>query len=611
MENNLQIKNRMIKKAAALWGVTPNEIESTFDPIVSLLLNACSSEISKIASDIKDSETKVTERLIQLMTPENVHGVRPAHAIAYAEPVGANSIIGPEDLFFYKKDASKTHIVSENQNIFFSPVKQSNLINAKIVYLICGNEGYEVNGNLKTDIALNLKNKNRQLPASTLYLGIKTEEKKITLKDTSLFFKFLDVVDEELFYFNIKQSQLYYKETKLNITPGFSESFHTDKDLIESVFSNDPQKIQTIENQIGNIYKKHFLTIRSDVSLEDEPDLPEEFHDLVDLETHVDFEELHWIKITFPKVIGNKLLNKLFCSFNAMPVLNRKIENITYQLKDFIHIVPIKTNDLFLDIKQIVNTSGKEYRFRENDISKDQKGTFIIRGDNNSKLDTRKAKEYLAHLIELLKDESSSFSVFGGDFLQSKLKELNQNIATLENKLSNVDKQDEDINHVYIKPYKKKDTLLISYWTTNGEEANGIKSGTSLHTYKGTKLKNKTSYFLTPTFEGKNYLKTEERLYAYRSALLSRQRIVSKEDIKALCFQIGGSKIEKVSITKSFMTSLDQTKGLTPTIEINIYPTESHEVSKEEWGFIKTTILSALEKRAINVYPFYIKIKGF
>jgi len=39
VENKTQVKNRMIKKAASLWGVQPNEIESTFDPIVTLLIN--------------------------------------------------------------------------------------------------------------------------------------------------------------------------------------------------------------------------------------------------------------------------------------------------------------------------------------------------------------------------------------------------------------------------------------------------------------------------------------------------------------------------------------------------------------------------------------------
>ena len=67
-----EIKNRMVKKAAEIWGVSPNDIDSTFDPVISLLLGACASELSKISSEVNSSQSRITEKLIQLMTPETV-----------------------------------------------------------------------------------------------------------------------------------------------------------------------------------------------------------------------------------------------------------------------------------------------------------------------------------------------------------------------------------------------------------------------------------------------------------------------------------------------------------------------------------------------------------
>ncbi|WP_340199095.1 type VI secretion system baseplate subunit TssF [Ascidiimonas sp. W6] len=606
IENKTQIKNRMIKKAADLWGVTPNEIESSFDPVVSLLISACSSEMAKISNQINNSETRVTERLIQLMTPESLYGVKPAHGIAYAEPTSPNGLIKPENLFYFKKKISDPQTGEKVKNIFFSPVHENKLIDARITHLVCGKEGYELDGKSKATI-FTLK-ENSSLPPSTLYLGIKTSDQKIALNDISIFFESLNLIDKEIFYHNLKQAQFYYKDAPLEVSPGFINSLEFEKNELKSIFSNKPKKTQTIENYIENTYKKYFMTLRSDVSLEDPLKVPVEFADLIDLKTHSDFQELHWIKIVFPRIINNTILNGLFCSFNAFPVLNRKIESITYQLKDYIHIIPLSTMDLFLDIKEVNNTSGMSYKFRENDTEKDQKGTFIIRRDNTSKLDSRKAKEYLLHLIELLKDESAAFSIYGNDFLQSSLRELNQNIATLENKLKDMTRNVAEMNYISIKPYAKKDTLMIKYWTTNGEEANHIKSGSALAVYKGSELKQKNSFFLTPTFQGKNNLSMEERLYTYRSALLSRQRIVSKEDVKALCFELCGSKIQKVEIQKSFKTAIDVNKGLIPAIEILIYPKRTDNTSETEWDFLKTNILSILEKRSLNVFPYYVMI---
>jgi len=51
-----EIKNRMIKKAAELWGVSPYDIESSFDPVVSLLMGACASELAKISNELTGSD---------------------------------------------------------------------------------------------------------------------------------------------------------------------------------------------------------------------------------------------------------------------------------------------------------------------------------------------------------------------------------------------------------------------------------------------------------------------------------------------------------------------------------------------------------------------------
>src|SRR5690606_10196785 len=147
-------------------------------------------------------------------------------------------------------------------------------------------------------------------------------------------------------------------------------------------------------------------------------------------------EGVAWIKIVFPRVVNTSMLETVFTSLNAVPVINRKLNSFTYQLKEFIDIIPITTEDLFLDLKTLTNTSGKSYKLHSKDDSSKQKGTFIVRADNVGKLDHRKAKEYVTHLIELLKDESASFSFFNNDFLFKNLKNLNQLIALLENKVS-------------------------------------------------------------------------------------------------------------------------------------------------------------------------------
>ncbi|WP_405206113.1 type VI secretion system baseplate subunit TssF [Aquimarina sp. LLG6339-5] len=606
-ENKVQIKNRMIKKAASLWGVSPNEIESSFDPVVALLIGACASEIEKISGEIDNSQTRITERLIQLMTPETLYGSRPAHGIIYAEPIEKKTTITPEHLLYYKKKIKTKNASTELKNIYFSPIQQNQLIDAAVSRMICGNKIFELEGKRKTTSDLSLKS-GGYLPPSTLYLGIKTEQDKISLKDVSFYFELLDVQENELFYHHLKNANFSFADQEFKTFPGYYNSDVSRRINLESIFNYKPNKTRNIEEQVKKLYRKHFISIKSDISLSSKADIPEEFSKFIDQKDHDDLADFNWIKIEFPRIVDNSILESVFCTVNAFPSLNRKWESISYQLKDYIDIVPISTQELFLDVKSISNTSGKDYRLRENDSASDDKGTYVIRRDNVSKLDYRKAREYLIHLIELLKDESASFSFFGNDFLQSNINELNQNISLLEKKVSDMKKSSEETNYISVKPYKKKDTLLVEYWTTSGEDANQIKSGNSLSIYQGSDLKQKGSMFLTSTFQGKNNLGMEERLNAYRRALLSRNRIVTKEDVKALCYELCSNKVVEVKVSKGFKTDIHVSKGLIPCIEVKLLENKKENTSSVEWDSLKSNILSILEQQSLNVFPYKITV---
>ncbi|UII28995.1 hypothetical protein LVD15_11365 [Fulvivirga maritima] len=149
--------------------------------------------------------------------------------------------------------------------------------------------------------------------------------------------------------------------------------------------------------------------------------------------------------------------------------------------------------------------------------------------------------------------------------------------------------------------------MLVEYWVTNGEEANHIRAGATLQTYKGSELRQK-GVFLTSTFQGKNALNTEERLHAYRRALLTRNRIVTKEDMKALCFELCGDKITQVEIKKVFKTGVGNNEGLVPTMEIFLTENKEVEISDYEWDAIKSNLLNILDKQSLSVFPYFVTV---
>ena len=598
----------MIKNAAHMWGVAANEIEMSFDPIVALLISACASEIEKISGEVDESQTRVTEKVIQLMTPETINGPRLAHAILYAEPIDDITQITPEYHFNYRREETHNKTSIEYKDIYFSPVQDFNLVNARVQFIATGNTIIHQKEKKSREILVQNK-KNTNIPSSVLYIGLSSHLKTIPVKDISFYFELQGVENKELFYHHLKNANWFVDETKVDVISGFYNSNEVQRTNLNSIFEDISSKTNNTCQQINSGYDRSYVTIKSlDKGKGIKKSRFNELDSFLEANTIKTDENIRWIKIVFPRIIDNSILENVHCSLNSFPVLNRELITFSYHLKEYVHILPIETENLFFDIKSIVNTDGKEYKARGENSSGIDKGTFVLRSDNVGKLDQRKAKEYIVYLIELLKDESASFTLLNNDFLIKNLKSLNQLIAVLEKKVTETSSKEIQTNYVVLIPYKTNESLLVEYWTTKGNAGNNIRSGSELTLYKGIGVKRDNSFLMTTSYGGKDGLTMNDRLNSYRRSLLSRDKIVTKEDVKALCHEVYGEKINKVEVRRGYTKAIDLNKGLIQCIEIILTPNNKNNTETQEWDFINSNLLYQLEKKSINVFPYKIKI---
>ncbi|WP_346882973.1 hypothetical protein [uncultured Algibacter sp.] len=602
-----QIKNRMLKKAATLWGVPANEIEMSFDPVISLLLSACAAEIEKISGEIDESQTRITEKIIQLMTPSSVFGPKPAHAILYTEPVDPFLSINSDYMFSYKKKTSFKNTSVNFKDIYFSPLQSFNLVKGNIKYMASGNSISEF-GKKKQFDTIFKGSKSSRLKEATLYLGISTDLESLPLNDTSFYFELQDIDDNAVFYHHLKNAEWYIGDKKIDTSGGFFNTIEKTKLNLDSIFNESSNKTNNIIEQIRNNYSRHYITIKTKNKGFKKSIFPELEQIITKQKVKID-EQITWIKIVFPRIINSNMLENVYVSLNALPIMNRELKSFSYQMKEYINILPIKTENLFLDVKSISNTSGQDYKLQNKNTSGSEKGIFSIRTDNTGKIYHRKAKEYITHLIELLKDESASFSFFNNDFLHKNLKNLNQLISLLENKVAEISTEVTETSYVSLRPFKKKENLLIDYWSTDGEEGNNIKSGSPLKIYNGIGIKQKSSYLVSSTFGGKNDLSMDERLNSYRRALLSRDRIVTREDVKALCYEMYNDKITNVQVSKGYTTDIALKKGLIQCINIELTPNDDIDTELYEWNSLNNNLLLYLEKHSVSVFPYKVILK--
>ncbi len=193
---------------------------------------------------------------------------------------------------------------------------------------------------------------------------------------------------------------------------------------------------------------------------------------------------------------------------------------------------------------------------------------------------------------------------------QDSVDDLHNAIRPFENLLDELyDISIDSQPYVMLKTSAENENLNVEvdYWLTNGALANDIQQEESLR-YDSAELVRDKIFFMTPTFGGINRKKKEDLKNDFRYALLTRDRIVTKADIKSLCFKIFENLISEVEVKEGISNSTLPNSGLRRSIEIFISLRENHNSSKEVIEFLKEDFKTQLEDKSSGNLPFKIYI---
>ncbi len=243
------------------------------------------------------------------------------------------------------------------------------------------------------------------------------------------------------------------------------------------------------------------------------------------------------------------VLQDLTISLNCFPVINRELKEISYFLTQGINVIPLTTDDQYFDIRNISDTRGTIYK-PLNSFSNEtnESDYYMIRQGGVARFDSRDAKETINHLIDLIRDERAGFSLLGTDLISTELKQLDQIISRLKQRLEATNIEDNSNSYLLLNCSSKYERATVQYWTTCGEFANNIRSNSKLSVNYGSDIDANNVILITGSSGGRQKLSKEDKLNKLRRMLLSKGRIVTKEDIKALCFEHFGVDLLEVEI---------------------------------------------------------------
>jgi Type VI secretion system, TssF len=589
-------RNRLLKRAAELWGLDDSALDS-FDPLVRLLLEACSVEFEKLGRDIQATETRLMERLAQILCPDVANLPQPASAIATFRPVEARAVVLPETaLVFQKSGANK---INEANEFYFSPAVKTTVLNASVRVLVNPNTIYQIeNGNQRTVFA----------EASTavsagerwLWIGVEINQSVKDIQGLMFFFDWALDTHRATYCEFLPLAHWSLANKTIETYAGRSNDSMTDTEL------------SIVENQVMSLWDKHFVSVKN-TTLIDANYTPTSLYPS-ELEARFGWQplqtlqqQLHWFKVEFPQSFPMEAFESLTVALNAVPVLNRRLHKLNYRLQQGINSVPLLSDEAFLAVQTVWNQSNQKYTDSEEaqELGKNNR-SFTLRQQGVGRFDARQATELLYYVTETIRDERMAFSAIGEEFLSALIRELSQNLAKLEQKLgTQKTTQTTSKPFLMVRTDQKTDNVFVSFWTTLAEQANLILAGSKLKAYSGSDLNNNELFLLTRPFGGRPRLNGSEYVAQLKKNLLTHNRLVTLEDIRVFCLAELGNKVQKVEIKRHFMMNSIPNKGIMRCLQVLLVP-QNTQIDIQSWQYICDSLKTQIETNSTAHLPVQV-----
>ena len=592
-----QIEARLRKKAAELWDIPEEELKD-FDPLVNLLIGACASEFARIYNVLDDADAVVLQRLAEITLPEVLIGPKPAHTILHVLPSGNNVTLKRNKSRIYVPNHTANN-TQEPQDYYFSPIHDFKLFNGFIKRMAVGNALYDVENPKEREILL--QTESIPIPHGHIWFGLEIGER---ISSENLPFYFQPKEDNSDFLALLPMAR-WYDDTQQLINTQEGLPFK-----LESKFLNEAFKdIHQLEEDALNFYEQHYITLKPDGVEEKKSSYPEVFKTYFnDSELFSLNGEFAWIKVEFSTALKPQVFEELQVAINAVPVVNRHLEGFPANVVKGINVVPLFSERNFLAMESVTNDYSIPYEAIDAaTLQAQKKGSYALRRGRMSKMDKREAYEMLNYLTDLVRDERMAFKALDRIELSKGLKIVED---WLKKFLDAAQDPGESPTFLIAHPLDKDDRIHYRFWTTMGEAANTIRSNAKISLETGDDIHTDALLFLRDVKGGRNRPKLHHQLNIFKSAFLSRGRMVTVEDIKAQCFELMGTWIKKVTVATGYKAGEGPNQGILKVIQVAIYPTE-------EWAndplmdqvFWQQRLQRILESKSSGFQPFEVVIR--
>ena len=593
------IKNRMVKKALQIWNI---EEKSMLDPVISLFFDVFASEFAIFEDELLKSDAKLLERIASIMTKQNWSLPIPSHALIQIKPSEQDNTYT-----LSTKDRISTNFntgIEIPLRINFTALVESQIINAYIQAVAKNKQVDLYHPNNKYNQSLNTSN--QKIPNRNIWIGIDIEDELLEQsKKLSVCITHRDGTDENFF----PLINFFHQNNKL------------ETQLISEQINNETQ-LDQYTHTIINKYRNNLFQITLP-QIKEKENLLDKLSNYCNREDLIrENKELFWINLQFPNFINDECIENISVQINCLPIVNRTKHETQHNIKQKGNIISLNTNlenektfhRKFLNLEKIDDNLGNHYIDITTQSNTNKEGTYaLFSGNSIEKFDQRQARQLLNTTLQSIKEEGSSFSLLGSynkNFV-NELEKIDDMIDSTQRKVDNsfgkINPSDRYYSHT--QPIEKSQYLFAHYWST---DPNDIVEKIPLQ--QPFEIDNKLtigntkdwSIQLVSKFSGGiSNQSSRSKINRFRYGLITNDRIVSKEDIKAFIHK-NLQQESDIEISSGVKLCEKNKDGIIRVIKVNIKLKE--RIALKQSNELKYFLETELKKRSVIDTPYEISI---
>jgi hypothetical protein len=599
------VKSRLTRQAAEFWGYAENDLDG-FDPLVHLLLEACAVEFEKMGQELHHTQHRLLERLAALLNPDVVDIAQPAHAVAQARAREATVALPASAQFVFQPATVGRQ--AAGTEVFFSPLQSTRLVGGAVRYLATDATVWRLE-------ATGQKRVVAQNPAPApathrrLWLGLELPPTDVALADLTLYVEWLNEPKAAAYAAFLPGEQWLLDGVELTAISGLPAPLASSP----ASLSEEYDVLRRVEQQVRDLYAPNFVQLAGPaealaayVPRPYPAELAETFDPATELTALT--QPLTWLEVRFSAALPPAAFEQLSVALNCFPVLNRRLHKVLYRLQPALNLFPLVSEEPFLAVREVYSLSNVVYRPTTlSGLAEGATDTYTLRTHGAGRFDTRTGREALRELLELLRDESRAFTAAGTDFIGTILRELNQDLARLEERLDRQPTAEQAVPYLLLRPHDVRDSVYLEYWSSNGAAANRLPAGSQLRVHDGLYLDEVR--LRTTTAGGRERPTADERTHALRRNLLTRNRIVTLADITAACWAELGPHLADVRVEKGFQNGATPTAGFVRCIRVALAPAVASRLSSAEWQQAAHALQTHLAGQSALNLPYEVVVQ--